>query len=259
VATLLTWLVPGAGHLYLGRWRLALIGFVVIEGLYLLGLALSGGLFLEYLPPEMRGPWASVLTPEAGNLGALIWHVRTHPYLEQPQAWPAWMHLGTNLTAASGVLNALLMSQAHFDGREGSAARPGPAPALAALACWIFPGGGAWLQGRRARAVGTAVLLVGLFLLGTVLAEGSNLDRERHFYYWAGQFLLGLPAIVAEFLHGHPRLTSDVAYADAGVVLASVAGLLNVLSMLDAYSYSDEGVTRRASPRPREGEAEASA
>lgn len=250
LALLLTWLVPGAGHMYLGRPLIAVIGFVVIEGLYGLGVLLSDGMFLEYLPLEMRSRFAGALTPEIGNLGALIYQLKTYGYglvaaggQPLPRAWPTTMDIGTTLTAVSGVLNIFLMSRAHLDARQP--ARPagrGPGPAVAAFASWLVPGGGQILQGRASRGITFFVLLVSLLALGTWLAEGSNLDRERHFYYWAGQFMIGLPAIVAEFVHGHPPVTGDIQYADAGVVIASVAGLLNVLGMLDAYSYSEDRI-----------------
>ena len=76
VAALLTWLVPGAGHFLLGHMRLALAAFIVIEGLYVAGLALTGGAFLELLAPEIRGRFAGALTPEVGNFGAFLLHVR---------------------------------------------------------------------------------------------------------------------------------------------------------------------------------------
>ena len=82
-------------------------------------------------------------------------------------------------------------------------------------------------------------MLLGLFVLGCFLADWSNLSRERHFYYWAGQALFGPMAFVAEGLHGHPLMEARPRYADAGVMLASVAGVLNVLLMLDVYGYSD--------------------
>lgn len=250
MALLLTWFVPGAGHMYLGRPLIAVLGFVVIEGLYGLGVLLSDGMFLEYLPLEMRSRFAGALTPEIGNLGALIYQLKTYGYglvaaggQPLPRAWPATMDLGTTLTALSGILNIVLMSRAHLDARQPT--RPagrGPCPSVATLASWLVPGGGQFLQGRVFRGLTFFVLLVSLLALGTWLAEGSNLDRERHFYYWAGQFMIGLPAIVAEFAHGHAPVTADIEYADAGVVIASVAGLLNVLGMLDAYSYSEDRI-----------------
>ncbi|MFT4537756.1 MAG: hypothetical protein ACI835_000186 [Planctomycetota bacterium] len=251
IAVLLTWLVPGGGHLYLGMLRPAVIAFVAIEGMYALGVMLSGGMFLEYLPPEMRSAFAWVLTPEIGNFGALWWHQGQYGYgYGFPRAWPSTMDIGTTLTAASGILNLLMMSRAHMDARllaarakpKESLPEPGKmlSPGTAILTSWLCPGLGQWLQGRRLRGVLIFAMLVGLFAVGTWLAEGSNLDRERHFYYWAGQFLLGAPAVLTEFANGHPIMTGGVGYADAGVVLASVAGLLNVMSMMDAYAYSED-------------------
>ncbi len=239
----MTWLVPGGGHFYLGNLRTAAIGFVVIQGLYLLGVILSGGMFLEILPPEMRGRFAAALTPEAGNLGALIVHVKAYGFGERvPRPFPAGIHLGVILTASAGILNLLLASRAHFEARaqaratiEGAAPNPG----IAVLAGWLLPGAGHFMQGRKARAVAAFLCVASLFALGTFLAEGSNLDRTRHFYYWAGQTFLGPTAFLAEMVHGHPLMTKTAAYADGGVVLASIAGMLNVMLMLDVYGYSD--------------------
>ena len=266
LAVLLTWVLPGAGHFYLGKLGWALGAFLVVEGLYALGVLLSGGMFLEYLPLEMRTPMAWVLTPEIGNFGALYWHQGKFGYGPPgmgPRPWPAAMDIGTTLTAASGVLNLLLASHAHFAARLAGglrrepgepghpAARLGPTPA--AVATFLLPGLGQVLQGRRLRGLLMFVALVGLFGIGTLLAEGSNLDRERHFYYWAGQFLLGLPAALTELAHGHARLTGFVPYADAGVVLACVAGMLNVMAMLDAYGYGEDRVLGRDPYHPRAG------
>ena len=247
VAALLTWFVPGAGHLYLGKARMAIAAFLVIQLLYLAGVVLSGGMFLEYLPAEMRTRFAAVLAPEMGNLGALLLHQAQFGYGEAfPRPWPASMDIGTTLTAMSGLLNILLASHAHFEARRQNATGFAPVgPAVAATASFLIPGLGQVLQGRRIRGLLLFVCLVGLFFVASILGEGANLDRERHFYYWAGQFLLGLPAVALEFWYGHPRVTTDIAYADAGVVLGCVAGMLNVLGMLDAYGWSESKILGR--------------
>jgi hypothetical protein len=224
--------------------RLGLLCFLVVEGLYWLGVKLSHGMFLEYLPPEMRSTFAAALTPEVGNLGALFLHQRHFGFGPSvPRPWPSTMDLGTLCTAASGVLNLFVMASASFLARAGERPRAGMVrPAVAAYCAWLVPGLGHLVQRRGRRAILAGVSLVGLFVLGTLLAQGSNLDRERHFYYWSGQFLLGLPAVVAEFFHAHAPVTAEIPYADAGVVIACLAGMLNVLCMLDVYSYSEDRI-----------------
>jgi hypothetical protein len=241
VAALLTWFVPGAGHLYLGKAQRALVFFVLIEGLYYLGLKLNQGMTFQYLAPELRSMLAPVLSPEVGNLGGFLWQLRHYAYGHGlVEIWPRGMVAGTLLCASSGVLNALLMVQAHCEASEEKAtAAGGPSPAQAACLAWIFPGLAHWKQGRRTRSATIALMLIGLFLFGTLLAEGSNLSRERHFYYWSGQFLLGLPAIVGELLGSDLRVECQIPYGEAGLVFGCVAGLLNVLAMIDAYAYSE--------------------
>ena len=257
VATLLTWFVPGAGHLYLGRPLFALVAFLLVEGVYLLGLWLTDGRAFEILPAEMRSQFAPFLAPELGNLGAMLLQSSRFGFgTGSPSVWPDTMNLGMALTSFGGILNVLLMSRAHFDARASKAA-PGLRPEAAALACWVLPGLGQILQGRRRRGILMFVMLVGLFAIGTTMGEGANLDRERHFYYWSGQFLLGIPAVVVEFVHGHQRVTGDIAYADAGVVIGCIAGMLNVLSMLDAFAYGEDQLEGRASAKAEGREAAA--
>lgn len=269
VAALLTLFVPGLGHLYLGRPALAAALFVSIEGLYLLGFWLSDGLLFAFLDPELRGPLASMLTPEVGNVGMLLAHkagvlaehVIGAGYGEygpaDPIPWPAHMRLGVALTALSGMLNALAAVRAHLDARVGAVERArGRAPALLLAAGFALPGLGHLLQGRRRRGLIVLAALVGLFALGTFLAEGSNLSRERHFYYWAGQFLLGGPALAAEAAFGAMRVRGPIPWADAGLLFGCVAGLLNVLALIDVYGWEEARLlgedpgTRAAQPAP---------
>lgn len=241
VAALLTWIVPGAGHLYLGQHVRALAGFVLIQGLFLLGLQLSHGMLLEYLEPDLRGPFAGALTPEAGNLGMLVYQTRHYGYGElQPRVWAESMRLGTWLTAISGMLNALWIAHAFIEASRRRGEPSKPSPMLLVALTWFLPGLGHVLQKRWLRGAIVFVALMGLFGLGTVLCEGSNLDRERHFYYWAGQFLLGAPAMITEALHGNALVRTELPYVDCGLGMTCVAGLLNVLAMLDVLNRAEE-------------------
>ena len=253
VATLLGWIVPGAGHLYLGRQTVAAAGFALVAGLYFLGLKLSGGMGFEFLQDELRGPLAPALAPELGFLGGLVYQIKVFGYGPgQPRPFPDLVHLGVALTAAAGILNLCLTAQAHHDAR-----RPRGAPyslqspgAVCALG-WLVPGLGHLVQGRRLRGLLVFTAVVGLLVLGSVLAEGANLSRERHYYYWGGQFLAGLPAALLELVSGHPRVTGDVPYGEGGLVIAAIGGLLNILAMLDVYAVAE----RRAGVVPEPAEA----
>jgi hypothetical protein len=144
------------------------------------------------------------------------------------------------------------MVRAHADARGSG---KGLSPATPVLLTWLVPGLGHWLLGRRARGAAVFALLVGLFLIGTFLAEGSNLDRERHFYYWGGQVLLGLPAVLAELVHGHARVAAELPYVDAGLVFGCVAGLLNILAMIDAYGFGEARLEATAARSPHKAAA----
>jgi TM2 domain-containing membrane protein YozV len=235
LAAILTWFLPGAGHLYLGKPLFGAIAFVVVEGLYFLGLRLSDGRLFEYLDPELQGPFAGALAPEAGNLGALVWQMRSYGFGQGlPRPWPEHIHLGTWLTAISGILNACLMIRAHADARsDRRTASKGLTPDVLVFAGWLVPGLGHILQRRYRRGIAVFAILVGMLVLGTLLADGSNLDRERHFYYWAGQFLVGAPAMLLEAIHRHAPVTGEIPYVDAGLVMVCLSGLLNVLALLD--------------------------
>jgi len=241
VALLLTWFLPGAGHVYLGRFWTGLWAFLLIEGLYALGYLLSGGRAFEFLDPELRGVFATVLAPEMGNLGAMIFQHKSVGFGSGgPTPFPAWVELGSILTALSGVGNLFIMVHAHLTARTpDNAPRSGRHPVLLLAATWAFPGLGHFLQGRRRRAAIVCVVLLGLFLAGTWMAGGANLSRMRHFYYWSGQFFLGLPAIVAEILSGRPPVTGETALGDAGLLYACMPGLLNILAMLDVFGVAE--------------------
>lgn len=256
VAALLSWVLPGAGHLYLGEVTLGLVCFALVQGLYLLGLRLSDGMGFEYLDAELRSLFAPALAPEVGNLGGFLYQMQHYGFGPGfPRPFPEWIRVGSALTAVSGLLNIVVIGHAHWRARSAARVeRWTDRPETALLGTLLVPGLGHWLQGRRARAAVVFALLVGLFALGTWLAQGTNLSRERHFYYWSGQALLGGPALLAEALWGKSTVTSDIPYVDAGLVYGCIAGLLNSLALIDVYGFAESkllGLPLRASRHER--------
>jgi hypothetical protein len=252
LASWLGWIVPGAGHLYVGAPVLAAAVFLVVMGLFFLGIRVSDGMVFEFLDADLRGPIAGALTPEVGNVAGLLYYMKTFGFGPgYPRSWPEHIHLGSWLMATSGFLNVVFVVHANTLARLPRGVLPRNfAPASHVLAAWLLPGLGHFLQGRKLRAAIVFVLLVGLLVLGSLLAEGSNLNRERHFYYWSGQFMAGGPAMLLEALHGHARVTGDIPYADAGLVFGCLAGLLNILCMLDVQAFGAKRVLEEAQREP---------
>ncbi len=252
MATWLGWIVPGAGHLYVGAPILAAVAFMLVMGLFFVGIRLSDGMVFEFLDADLRGPIAGALTPEVGNLAGLVYYMKAYGFGPGfMRSWPEHIHLAGWLMASSGFLNVVFVVHASTLARLPKDVMPRAfAPASQLLAGWLVPGLGHFMQGRRRRAAVVFLMLVGLFVLGTVLAEGSNLDRERHFYYWSGQFMAGAPVMLLEALHGHARVTHDITYADAGLVFGCLAGLLNILCLLDVQAFGLKRVLEEAQREP---------
>ena len=110
-------------------------------------------------------------------------------------------------------------------------------PLFLCIAAWLVPGAGHFLQGRIRKALVFFVVLVGMFAIG--LAFGGRLFPMQP------SEPLVLLAGLAEWAIGLPRVIGGIAGAGRGEVTAVtyeygntfliVAGLLNVLVMLDAF------------------------
>ncbi len=151
---------------------------------------------------------------------------------------------------------------------------PAPAPAvdlknrqLAAFLAWLVPGLGHLYQGRKGKAILYATCVLGLYAVGNILGDGRVVywrwlnplhDTEQFRFSYVGQFFVGLaalPALIqATLVHFglDPLFGGWMSYPDDQAVLnalhrplgklvematlyTTVAGLLNVLAIYDAY------------------------
>jgi hypothetical protein len=132
---------------------------------------------------------------------------------------------------------------------EEITAKPPPQTASSRLvwicvAAWIIPGFGHYLLGRRWRALIFFISIVTMFLLGVAMkgtffttGSGSLLHTLGYF----GELLAGLPMPAAKFFGysgGDPFFVSS----DYGTAYLVSAGMLNVLTILDAF---DIGMGRK--------------
>lgn len=251
--------VPGAGHLYAGRPRAALLAFLAVSLPFALGCWIVGVRLFGFTSPLFpKGSLASLLpvhlVPEIGNLGetVLAWALRGEPS-EAPAAYDyarllrlpvPGEHLGLALTGLAGYLNAILAADAQWlVAAEGLAPgllrRRDLRPALICLWGWLLPGAAHWRLGARRAAVAVGVGVLGLFALGLFFSAGRGIDRPQLYWWWAAQAGAGLPAFAGSIFLGPLEVVRDLPYKDLGVTLLSIAGLLNVVTLTDAYTRAE--------------------
>lgn len=243
LALLLSFLIPGLGHLYLEKPLRALACFLAAGLFFSLGLWLSGPTIFSWsgaasLHQSDSRFYLIILfpIPELLNLGGTL--VGAFLYLDRatitlPFEYP-YASLGCTLTAISGLLNIFVMVDAWTlaSDRDGSRKKE---PALAAMLSWLIPGAGHFYLGQRFKAGFFFVVINVLFFLGLALGEGLVVNREKFFYYWAGQLLNGGAGILTTLFTRGWKMQENANFFDLGLLFATVAGLLNVLVMMSAY------------------------
>lgn len=100
---------------------------------------------------------------------------------------------------------------------------------------WIVPGAGHALLGRRDKAVFFGVLVIGCFVAGLWMAEFRCVHAEKHALYLLAQIWAGGPTLLALLTTAQLRVTHDIAWFDAGLLYTAVAGLLNLVVLVDLY------------------------
>jgi hypothetical protein len=166
-------------------------------------------------------------------------------------------------------------------------------PLRSAFLAWLVPGLGHYYQGRTGKAILYAGCILGLYAMGMVMGEGKIVywrwvnplsNPEKFCIYYIGQFFAGLPALPAliqgtlrhygydPILWGLLAEPSQIALnalqsrgklVEIGTVYTTVAGLLNIFAIYDAYEgpayqgYEDDARARVTSSKRLPGELEA--
>lgn len=116
----------------------------------------------------------------------------------------------------------------------------GRSPFAALVLGWVLPGAGHAYAGRWGKAVLFFSLITALVVAGLVIGGGTNILPNRLWY--TAQVCAGGPTLVltpiSQYLAG-PK-DSNVDWADPlhemGTLYTAVAGFLNLLVMMDAYT-----------------------
>lgn len=113
-AVLLAYLVPGAGHLYLGRRARAITFFCIVVLMFVIGIAIDGDL---YTIGHTSGSVLRLLAA-LGSLGAgVIYWIAAWMGVHGDVTSITFEH-GTAFTITAGLMNLLLMLDA-FDISQG--------------------------------------------------------------------------------------------------------------------------------------------
>jgi hypothetical protein len=101
-AAIAAWLVPGLGHLLLGRWGRALVFFCAVSGLVVSGYLLRGNVF----PPHSGDSFGTLGFVADAGTGVFYYFSR---FFEAagPDVSRAAGDYGTRFIAAAGVVNVL--------------------------------------------------------------------------------------------------------------------------------------------------------
>ena len=108
-ACLLAWVLPGAGHFYLGRRGKGLLFFGTIGALFLLGVAMKSRLQL-YL--GLEDPLALLFSIAQMAVGAPYFLARALGF-EAGQVTSVTYEYGNTFTAVAGLLNILVILDTH--------------------------------------------------------------------------------------------------------------------------------------------------
>ncbi len=144
-----------------------------------------------------------------------------------------------------------------------------------AIAAWLVPGLGHWLVGQRRRGLVLLVSIGFLWVGGFFIGGASVFDRKGHPIWFMGQMLIA-PSIVVEGWHRSlqgtnampPRpdaqtLAFEPSYGhihEQGVLYTALAGMLNLLAIMDVLYLDPAARTRQEVPQdPGPDKLEASA
>ncbi|MBL8733446.1 MAG: hypothetical protein JNN13_13835 [Planctomycetes bacterium] len=257
--------VPGLLQFRLGQTQRAVLAFVSCTALFFAGWMIvrerlfywalldpgtppgGGGSLLQNLARfGLPLTLPELLNAPANAIGALLaWDI-------SPAGERLWRavrpleDLGGFLTGASGMLAAFWSAAAHWelrrrrDGGE-TAALPIANPALCAALSWLVPGLGHAKAGQKDKGLlmGAAVAIV--FTMGLVFAGGHAVDRANASVWWIAQNLFGGGTLFASLVTAPMPMGSEL-HLDLGIILCTVAGLMNLVVMVDAYTVAERSV-----------------
>jgi hypothetical protein len=246
-ATLLSLVVPGSAHVALGHPVRGALAFVTAVGLFAFGVAMLGDRLWHLSPVPLSGmlAWFPVLLqPEFVNLGCTTIVAMTRDF--DPESARHVLlprdgeHFWMLLTAASAFLAAFWAADANWIASRSP--RTAVAPARAAVLSWLVPGLGHAIAGQRSKGILLGAVVTFTFALGLVLGGGHSCDRPQFPFWWAGQSIFGGGVMFASVVTAPGKMLEYPPLFDLGLILCTIAGLMNAIVITDAWTVAERGV-----------------
>ena len=126
-------------------------------------------------------------------------------------------------------------------------------PPIVALSTWIVPGSGYWLIGQRGRALTVGITILILFILGLLIGGvrvvdvppgvlSSPVNAVSQKPWFVGQILAGPITLIASSIgHDEGYFASHSRLNEIGTLYTAVAGMLNLLAIIDAAYRAGHG------------------
>ena len=105
-----------------------------------------------------------------------------------------------------------------------------------------MPGLGHARAGQRDKGMVLGAAVVAVFAGGLLASGGHAVDRAQASVWWMGQNLFGGGSLFAGRVTGPWQRTGEPFDLQLGIVLCTVAGLMNLVVMVDAYSVAERSV-----------------
>jgi hypothetical protein len=118
----------------------------------------------------------------------------------------------------------------------GVASRKEPRRAAAFILAWLLPGAGHVAMGKWKKGLFFLLLLGATYLFGLWIVGFRAVAFDENPFYYVGQYGSGATFLVGRLLADHrafPREDLPPSWYDPGLLYVCVAGLLNVVLMLN--------------------------
>ena len=261
--------VPGLLQFQLGQRSRAGLAFLSCSALFFAGWVIVGErlFYWALFAADDKGGLTNGLArfgvmtlPEVINLpanaiGSYLAFDNTPTGLRMMRLPRDYEHFAGWLTAASGMLAAFWAAQGHWDLRlrrdasmfaseesVGGSVPKTVSPALCAGLSWIIPGLGHAKAGQKDKGIIMGIAVAVVFALGLLFSGGQAVDRAHYSVWWIGQNLFGGGSLFASLVTGPMRSTGTPIDLDLGIVLCTVAGLMNLVVMCDAYTVAERSL-----------------